>query len=491
MISELPRSRSQPAADLGVTRREIVWRIASLRPSVPDLVLPRWLDPVVLLLVLGYLLAGIATAPFTLEEAVQDSLTADAAALTTHPASLIPGGAVSPTQESVRLAYGSFTRYLSAIGWYAGGGRHAQAPIDLLVPGPSAVRVPDWGLLVAARIGPALLALVAVLVIFMLTRRLLGRAAALTAMVIFGLHPTIALISRQSIDAGITMTAGLATVLISIGISATVARGADPGLGAWTALAVLTGLTLASGPTAPPYVAGAVAFCCSGLIGRQRHRRQELFAGRPVAGPEASGPAGWMAATALATVLVWVAVSPALWGWLPERIDTRHTERATLVAERLLPDPGPQDALARLRAGVGMITDPFLTPVHPDQGVRLAGYERSWWSGLPLGTAIGPLPPAVTGLLSVLLGLSLTVAAVVGATALWRISRRQAAAVYAWGLATAGWMLLWPSGQADHGAPLVVIGCVLASAAVPVLLARVRGRVPSVRSTGSDREGEG
>lgn len=494
MISELPRSRSDPAPDLGITRREILWRIASLRPSVRDLSLPRWVDPVILLLVVGYLLAGIAAAPFTLEEAVQDSLTGDAAALVTHPASLLPGGAVSSTQESVRLAYGSLTRYSSAIGWYASGGRQAQAPIDLLVPGPSAIRVPDWSRLIAARTGPALLAVLAVLLIFVLTRRLLGRAAALTAAVILGLHPTVALIARQSVDAGFTMTIGLAAILVAMGISATVARGADPGLGTWTTLAALAGLTLASGLTAAPYVAGVLAFCSAGLIGRQSRRRRELLAGRLVAHPEAGGPAGWMAATALAAVLVWVVVSPALWGWLPERLDTRHSEHAMLVAQQLLPDSGPQDVQARLRASLNVVTDPFLTPTRPEQGAqpsqflgrRLARYEESWWSGLPLGTSTGPLPRAVTGVLSMLIGASLTLAAVVGAIGLWRISRRQAAAVFGWAGATVGWMVVWPSGQVERGVPLVVIGCVLAAASVPLLLTWLRSVTGSVRSAALD-----
>jgi Dolichyl-phosphate-mannose-protein mannosyltransferase len=499
VISELPRSRSEPTADLGITRREIIWRIAGLRPSVPDLRAPRWLDPVILVLVLGYLLAGIASAPFSLEEAVQTSLAGDASVLVRHPASLLPGGAVSPTQESVRLAYGSFTRYSSAIGWYASGGRHTQAPVDLLVPGPSPTRVPDWNLLVAARTGPALMAMIAVLVIFLLTRRLLGRAAALAVVLIFGLHPTVALISRQSVDAGFTMTAGLALIVISMGISGTVAKGDDPGLGAWTALAALTGVTLASGPTSPPYVAGAVAFCGAGLVGRQRRRRRELLARRPVATTESGGPAGWMAATALASVLIWVAVSPALWGWLPERLDTRHAERATLVGERLLPDPGPQDFQARVRAGVGVITDPFLTPSRTESAglassppaelalqqtldARQARYERSWWSGLPLGTSIGPLPRPLTGLFSMLIGAVLTLAAGVGAVALWRTSRRQATAVFGWVLATAGWLVLWPSGQVDHAAPLIALGCVLAAGSVPVLLGWLRELTPSARS---------
>jgi hypothetical protein len=482
VINELPRSRPVPVpADQGVTHREISWRAAVLRRALPALVPPRWLDPLLLLLVAGYLLGGIAAAPYTLEEAVQGSLTADAGALVTHPQSVLPGGAVSATQESVRLAYGSLTRYATAAGWYAAGGRAAQIPMDLTVPGPSPVHEPERELLVAARAGPAVISVLGVLVIFLVTRRMLGRAAALVAVLIFGLHPTVALVSRQSADAGLTMSLGLAAILVAVGISGTLGKGAAPGLGAWTGLAVLTGLALASGPSAPPYVAGAAAFCLAGVIARQVHRRREAFAGRPPAateGPEAGGPAGWLAVTALGAVLVWVLVSPAFWGWLPERLETRHRERPTLIAQRLLPDPGPADAGTRLSSGLDAVTDPFLSPTRPEEGAGLSAYRLSWWSGLPVGergaAASGPftrvLPAPVVGVLSTLLGMILTAAAALGAVSIWRSSRRLGLAVAGWGLATVGWLVLAPSRQADHATPLIALACVLVAAAAPFVL---------------------
>ena len=482
MINELPRSRPVPAAaDRGITHREISWRAAALRRALPALVPPRWLDPVLLLLVIGYLLGGIATTPYTLEEAVQGSLAADAETLLTRPLEVLPGGTVSATQESVRLVYGSLTRYSTAAGWYAAGGRSADAPIDLTVPGPSPIRTPERSLIVAARAGPALLSVIGVLVLLVLTRRLFGRAAALLAILIFGLHPTIVLVSRQAADAGLTMTLGLSTILVAVGISGTTARGADPGLSAWSGLTVLAGLTLASGPAAPPYLAGATAFCLAGLLGRQLRRRREVLAGRSLDDarvPELGPPIGWLAVTALGAVLVLVLVSPALWGWLPERLATRQAERSTLIAQRLVPDPGVGDTAARVRAGLGAITDPFLTPTRPAQGTGLAEYRQSWWSGLPLGergaAAAGPLtrflPGPVTGVLSTLLGLILTLAAGLGAVQVWRTSRRQALAVLGWALATVGWLVLEPSEQADHATGLIAVSCVLAAPAAPFTL---------------------
>jgi 4-amino-4-deoxy-L-arabinose transferase-like glycosyltransferase len=339
-----------------------------------------------------------------------------------------------------------------------------------------------------ARIGPALLAVTAVLLMFALIRRLLGRAAALVGVLGFGLHPTVALISRTSTDAGLTLTFGLATVLIGSAVSARLARGGDLGLGAWTALAVLTGLTLASGPTALPYVAGAAAFCLAGLLGRQLRRRNEVLAGRSVAASETGGPVGWMAATALAAVLIWVAVSPSLWGWLPERLSTRHDQRPVLVAQQLGPDPGARTGEARARAALGVVTDPFLTPAHlarpgpAELDRRVTRYQHSWWSGLPLGTHVGPLPRPVTGALSLVIGVLLTIAAGFGLVGFWRVSRRQTVAVVGWLAATATWLVLQPSDLVDQGAPLIAPACLLAAAAVPLVLSW-SGR-SSGRSTG-------
>jgi hypothetical protein len=490
LINESPRSGPGPDPDLGVRRREIVWRASRLRPLPRGPVrLPRWVDRLVLVLLVAYLLGGLAAAPYVLEEAVQDSLARDAGTLFTRPAALLPGSeATSPTQESVRLAYGSLTRFAVAPGWYAGGGHDAKAPVDLTVPGPGPVLIPETGLLVSARLGPALVSAIGVLVVFALTRRLAGRTAALAAAVLFALHPTIALVGRQSLDAGLTLTLGLGAVLLAAGISTTVSRGRDPGLSAWTGLAVLAGLTLASGPTAPPYLAGAAAFCGAGLIARQvrRHRREPGPA--PVAGaarvgprtgirgsgPEAprSGPLAWLAASALGALLVWVALSPALWGWLPERLAARAADRPVLIAQGLLPDPGAAGPGSRLRALAGLLTDPFLTPPAPTPGVRpadLRGYEGSWWSGLPLG-GHGPLPGA--GVVGTVLALVLTAAALAGAVALWRSSRARAFAVAGWALGTALWVLARPATQLEHDVPVTALACVLAALAVPPLLAR-------------------
>jgi hypothetical protein len=160
---------------------------------------------------------------------------------------------------------------------------------------------------------------------------------------------------------------------------------------------------------------------------------------------------------------------------LPERLETRHAQRPALIAQGLLPDPGPADLSARLEAGLGFVTDPFLTPARPEQAAGSTKYQRSWWSGLPLGQrgsdAVGPLtrvlPRPVTGVLSTLLGLILTVAAGLGALYLWRTSRRQAAAIFGWALATLGWLVLVPSAEPDHQAPLIALCCVLAAAAAP------------------------
>ena len=78
----------------GVSRRDIAWRQDALRAAPRRFRLPGWVDAVLLVALVGYLLAGLALAPMTLEEAVQDSLTADAGVLVTHPGELLPGSSL-------------------------------------------------------------------------------------------------------------------------------------------------------------------------------------------------------------------------------------------------------------------------------------------------------------------------------------------------------------------------------------------------------------
>jgi hypothetical protein len=92
--------------------------------------------------------------------------------------------------------------------------------------------------------------------------------------------------------------------------------------------------------------------------------------------PQSLLPAGSLGAFVLSmvgAVLVWVAVSPSLWGWLPERVASRSAERSALVAQGILPDPGrPGTSPPR----GGWSTGPFLDPADQDP-------VDAWWAGLP------------------------------------------------------------------------------------------------------------
>jgi hypothetical protein len=537
MIKELPQGRPLPDSRAGISRRDIAWREAALRAAPRLFRLPGWADAVLVVAMIGYLLAGLALAPLTLEETVQESLTSDAATLLTQPGELLPGGtatAASPPadfragpaglpwtnpHEAVRLAYGSLTRYLTAAGWYAAGGRATDAPRVLDDTGEHAARLPGEKLKLAARSGPALMGAIGIVVLYALTRRLFGRGAAWLATLAYALHPTLVLLGRQSVDAGLTLTLGLATVFVAAGLSRTLARGEEPRLGTWTALSLLAGLTLASGPDAVPYLGGALAFAVAGLVARRRQeyrehhrataqtpapppawsRRSPGFSTGPIdVGSITSPPApaggrnfgvsvGWLAVSAVGAVLVWVLVSPALWGWLPSQLATRHRDRPALIALRLLEPSGPDDHASRLRSLGGVLTDPFLTPRrYADAEVQLAefarhtaqvnraypvtglaGYQDSWRAGLPYGSSAGPLPGSLNRVIGLVAGVLLTLAALAGAVLVGRQSRRVAAAFYGWLAVTALWLVAEPSSGPGHEAPLIALACLLAAAPVP------------------------
>jgi hypothetical protein len=499
----------------GVSRLDIAWRAAEVLATRKRPPLPRWVDAAVVLFLSVYLVggafAGLAAAPFTVAEGAQLSLVGDGRLLVTDPATLLPGGDDSQPAASLRLVEGAFTRYGAAAGWYLAGGRAADVPALPVTDSPPGDDAPREEPLIAARTAPALLAAAAVPILYLLGRRLGGRRVALAAAVLAFLHPAVLLAGRQVGDTGTVLAFGLGAVLVAVAVSDRLARGENPSAGRWAALAVLCGCTLAAGPGALGFVTGVVAWVVAGFGETYVRRRREIIAAGPVepvrtppigtpvrgAGMPARGPltppggiprlvaadapdrATWQVPpgsvwsfvlSLTGAVLLWVAVSPSLWGWLPERLTTRWSERGALVAQGLLPDPGdpgPLEALGRLLAG------PFaFAPDH-------APADR-WWAGLPVGwgAALVLAPLTLAGVAALVTAAS--AAAPVGRRppalgAAWRwlaerqMGRRNAAALLSWALAVALCALVWPSERSADAVPLVPVTSLLAAVSLLVL----------------------
>jgi hypothetical protein len=201
---------------------------------------------------------------------------------------------------------------------------------------------------------------------------------------------------------------------------------------------------------------------------------------RLIAADAPDTPAGVLPAGALwafvlsmaGAVLLWVAVSPSLWGWLPERLSTRAGQRTALVSQGLLPGSGSAghlSAVGRLLAG------PFAFAADQKPGDRT-------WAGLPVG---GPV--AVLVALATVAGVVLLVTAVVASperlavrhppslAAGWRwlgerlVGRRNAVALLLWALSVAVCAVVWPSARSVDAVPVVPVTALLAAVAVVVV----------------------
>jgi hypothetical protein len=419
----------------GVSRLEIAWRGDRLRVVPRWGWPPAWVDGLILALLAAFLIGGIGSAAYSVEEAAQLSLTRDAGLLVTHPDALLPGSAsTNAVQERVRIGHGSFTRYVAAPGWYLAPGPSTPRPLDLgsATPGTRPPLVPvSRSHLVASRAGPAVLAALSLLMLFLLARRLAGRSAATIAVLLFGVQPAVLLSGRQVGDAGVTALFGLGAVYTAAGLAARLRAGGDPGRGAWMSLAVTSGLCLAAGLAAVPYLAGALAFCGAGLIAGEARRRTRLLAGEPVPPAAVLEGLGWVLVSALGAVCVWVACSPSLWGWLPERLAARHDALAWLSGAGLRVDSGPDTWTAVLAAWRAL----FLRPA------------PALLMGIGIGVAVIVL---IRGLRAGQAGRG----------------RTTAVALLIWLGAVLIWFLIFPSGQPDHLVPVLAVGSVLIATAL-------------------------
>lgn len=398
----------------GITRRDIPWRAADVLTARRSHPLPRWVDVAVVLAVMAYLVAGASSAPRSSDEAAQVALSRDARLVFTDPRALAPGGATSAVLEAQRLVHGTVTRCAVAVGWYLGGARDADRPV---LPGETAKAgdenrphdVPA-AFLGAARAGPAVIGAVGALMLYLLARRVAGRRVATAALVLFGLNSGFLLVARQATDTGAVVTFGLAAILLAAYASDRLERPAPVRLGAWTAVALAAGLCLAAGRGAAPFLLGVVAWCVVGLVRGVQAARRAALGGSTGPAPTGSNPlgeVGLLAVTALSALIVWVTVSPSLWGWLPERLITRGHDHAALVAAGALPDPGPGGLTGFGEAVRRLIDGPFASVPLP------SSYAGSGWAGAPIGAS------------RLAVGLALATVAVAGAVVLLRRRRVQ------------------------------------------------------------------
>lgn len=367
----------------------------------------RLLDLLYLIALGVYVLAGVPLAPFHGDEPMQISMSRDYATailegrwsdLLTQPPYDID------TDAHLRLINGTVNRYAIGVAWQIAGYTAADLP-----PRPGW----DWGLsyadgvatghrpgaaaLNAARLPSALFTMLSVGVMFWIGRQIGGRPAAYIAAALYALNPALLLNGRRALQEGSMLCFGLLTV----GIAAWLSRRDRPPWWAWVALTLAGALTLASKHSGGVFVAAAWGWIALSAVTRPRTSVPitGAFPLRHLAGILAA-----LTCAGMATLALFVALSPALWNDPPARVGNLLEERARLLDIQVSIDP-----LAPLSFGdriAAILLQPVIRPAMYYElatwadvdaiNAESAAYSASAWYGHPNGV-IGVAIMALAG----------------------------------------------------------------------------------------------
>jgi hypothetical protein len=374
------------------------------------------MDAVWLLVLAVYILAGMMLATFHGDEAMQIYMSRDyATAFIDHnPSSLMVNPPYAIDDDPwLRILNGSVNRYAIGLSWQLAGLNTGMLP-----PRPGW----DWGLeydtnvatghlppdnlLAAGRISSTLFLVMSAVAMFGIGWQFGGRLPAYLISGLYTLNPIILLNGRRAMMEGSMLGFGLLTIWLAILMS----RGKTRWYW-WVLLTLSGGLTLASKHTGILFVGGAL-----GWIGLTEIVR---FFTRPSTNNESETKPGKHLAITFAklivsgivTLLLFIALSPALWNDPVVRLGDLISQRQFLLDIQVASNPAAPTSLAQRLEGI--VSQPFMTaPVH---------YEVDFWAKAAAITAeiqqymASPLSGLQFG---VLIGLPLTLLAGIGLIAL-------------------------------------------------------------------------
>jgi Dolichyl-phosphate-mannose-protein mannosyltransferase len=430
-----------------------------------------------------YVLAGVAITPFHGDEAMQITMSRDYfTAFVKRQPELLP---VSPpyavdTDPWLRLINGSINRYGIGLSLQVAG--YSEGDLPGLWQWPLSVEDnvargsrPTQAVLNVSRISSALFLALSVPLLFAIGWQLAGRPTAFIASGLYALHPVLLLNGRRAMMEGSLLFFGLLTIMLAVLIG----RG-HKGWRLWLALGVASGLTLASKHSGVVFVAGAwgwivlydlfnmrlggrrikpvqkrddtqvVPYNNASLLPKRQHRLATLTR---------------LGMAALGTVLVFIALSPALWNDPVARLGDLVTERQKLLESQVTADPNGATTLPQRLEGI--ITQPFLTSP--------AYYEAAFWGNSEsVRTEIARYSPSPLGgwQWGELVGATLTGLAGLGILAAIRNWR---GALLVWLGVTVLSLLLNPLPWQRYYLPLYPIAALLAAMGITVIYRWIHG----------------
>jgi hypothetical protein len=428
-----------------------------------------------LLLLIGYILAGVPITPFHGDEAMQITMSADydTAFIQREPAALMvapPYAIDSPAW--LRLINGSVNRYLIGLSWHLAGFSVNDLPPIWQWPVSYDDNVgqgnrPSQALLIASRWPSALLLCMSVVVMFGIGYGVGGWPVALFTSGLYALHPVILLNGRRAMQEGALLCFGLLCIWLAMQIARRLHDRQRVSIGWWVGLALAAGLTLASKHSGLVFVAAAFGWVgVAILMGVLRVGTTRRIA--PTVTQIRSAPLLLCLSAVIASLLLFLVLSPALWNDPPARLRDLLTERAALLDSQVIAAGGATTFFSRL---TGMLTQPFLQPAEI--------YEAGFWanSSAFMGEVRAYTESAWLGLGGGQIGALFSAIALVGTgLLLFRLSRGDSAAwgLLVWLLVTLATLLINPLPWQRYYLPLLPITTLLAAWGGGWLLTRTR-----------------
>jgi hypothetical protein len=416
------------------------------------------IDGLWLLALVSYAFAGMSLAPFHGDESMHIYSSHDftAAILQAHPETLETHPPyVVDSDAHLRLMNGSVARYAIGLAWYLAGMQDSNLPHLWSWPESYdanlvAGNLPSDQLLLVARVPSTLFLGLGILVMFSLGRLFSGRPGAYLASGLYGLNPVVLLNERRAMMEGSMLFFGLLTIVFAVVLSRSLAGdGRSAGWRSWAALIVSAGLALASKHSAAIFVAAAWGWIAlAGLLNRRQVNVLRVWLA--------------LAGSAVLALLIFIALSPALWDDPPARFQDLLAQREDLLANQVSADPRAPTTLAERLTGI--IEQPFIA--QPQY------YEAAFWADFaPITAEIRAYETSRLGgiLFGRVLGLPLTLLAAWGLV--WHsrqvvrsgLAQTDAAGVLIWFAAAAISLLVNPLPWQRYYLPLIPVVCLLAA----------------------------
>jgi hypothetical protein len=425
----------------------------------------RLLDIVWLALLCAYILAGIPTASFHGDEAMQIHMSRDyaTALLDGAPDRLLNSGPFPiDSDPHLRIINGSVNRYTIGLAWHMAGYNADDLPPSpgwdwglSYEDGVATGHRPDDALLAVTRLPSALLLCASVVVMFGIGRLYGGRLPAYLASGLYALHPVILLNGRRAMQEGSMLCFGLLVVLVAAVIAQRRSRGDAAPWWLWLLLVLSGALTLASKHSGIVFVGVALLWVLVAEGAGQR-RWLPLLAQLFVSG--------------VLIVALFVALSPALWSDPVARFGDLLYLRDELLNIQVAIDPvAPMSLGQRL---LEIARQPFIAPaVH---------YELSSWgqSAVYLEEVARSAASLLAGIpFGLVLGVPLTLLAVLGAgVAFRRVRRPLYVGLLVWLAANIAVLLLNPLPWQRYYLSLIPVAVVLSAIGASTLRRAIADR---------------